>query len=535
MRRYIEFDSIEAQRRVGGGLILACITGMNLITPAAALFTGRAVVPLMVGAAIFAALAWTGRWMLRDTVTQRHWTALILVGQVSVFVAAFAGHPFQADARMAYLAALALLVAYGDWRAVAAGAASLITVDLAFGLLAPHVLFPQKPDALRLAFDVGITVATAWSLIWLTAGVSRLFVTVNARTDKALEAAARADAANAEAEAQRAARDAANAEQARLKAAMEAEQTQVVEDLAAALAHLSRGDLTWTLQRPFADRYESLRADFNDALGKLQQAMREIAGNAASMAAGVAEMTNATDELARRTERQAASLVQTAAALGQITVAVQSTADSANQADAAAAAARHEAERSDPVVSEAVEAMTQIEASSNQIGQIVGVIDEIAFQTNLLALNAGVEAARAGDAGKGFAVVAQEVRALAQRSADAAKQIKDLISISGQQVGAGVERVGRTREALQRIIARVAEIDTQVNAIASSARDQALGLAEVNTAVGEMDHVVQQNAAMVEETSAAAHALRGEGLELTDRVALFEIGQTSSATTRAAA
>jgi methyl-accepting chemotaxis protein len=227
--------------------------------------------------------------------------------------------------------------------------------------------------------------------------------------------------------------------------------------------------------------------------------------------------------------------VQTTAALGEITVAVRNTADSASQANAAAASARLEAERSDPVVSEAVEAMTLIETSSGQIGKIIGVIDEIAFQTNLLALNAGVEAARAGEAGRGFAVVAQEVRALAQRSANAAKEIKDLINVSGQQVSAGVERVGRTREALQRIIARVAEIDAQVNAIAASARDQAQGLGEVNTTMGEMDRVVQQNAAMVEEATAAAHALRSESQELADRVDLFEIGQAPTARQKRAA
>ena len=529
MRNLIEFDSIEAQRKLGGHLVLACIAALVLITPAAAMVAGRPSLPLAGGSVLLAGLAWGGWVIWRDNAAQRISTALTLMGQVSLFIAAFSGHPLQADARLAYLAALALLVAYGDWRAIAAGAATVVGIELAMAAIAPHVLMSGEVTLLRLAFAAGVTIVTAWSLIWLTAGVSRLFVTVNARTDKALDAASRADAANAEAEAQRAARDAANAEQARQKAAVEAEQTQVVEALATALGHLSRGNLTWRLEQTFANRYEPLRADFNDALSRLQAAMREIAGNAAGMTAGVADMSRASDELARRTEHQAASLVQTTAALGEITIAVSSTADSASQANAAAASARQEAERSDPVVSEAVEAMTLIEASSGQIGKIIGVIDEIAFQTNLLALNAGVEAARAGDAGRGFAVVAQEVRALAQRSAGAAKEIKDLINVSSQQVSAGVERVGRTREALQRIIARVAEIDTQVNAIAASARDQAQGLGEVNATMGEMDRVVQQNAAMVEETTAAAHALRNETLELADRVDLFDIGETSAA------
>jgi len=524
----IEFDSIEAQRRVGGQLVRLCVAAMVALVPAACAFAGRPWLVLTLGAAVFAGLAWGGYAIWRDSAAQRISTAVTLIGQVSLFIAAFSGHPWQGDARMAYLAALALLVAYGDWRVVAVGAATVVTAEVGASFLAPHLLLPGEITPLRIAFNAGITLTAAWSLIWLTAGVSRLFVTVNARTDKALEAASRADAANAATAAERAAHDAANAEQAAQKAALEAEQTHVVDQLANALTRLSAGDLTWRLRHAFADRYETLRADFNDAMNRLQAAMSEISNNASSMSAGVADMSRASDELARRTEHQAAALVETATALDQITAAVNQTAESARQANAAAAGARQEAERSDPVVSEAVEAMTLIETSSGQIGKIIGVIDEIAFQTNLLALNAGVEAARAGDAGRGFAVVAQEVRALAQRSANAAREIKDLINISGQQVGAGVERVGRTREALQRIVARVAEIDSRVTAIAASAREQAQGLGEVNTTMGEMDRVVQQNAAMVEETTAAAHALKSESEELTSRVDLFDIGRKAS-------
>jgi methyl-accepting chemotaxis protein len=525
----VAFDSIEAQRRVGGHLVLACIAAMILVVPAARLFAGGPVLGLAVGSVALGALAWGGFAIWRDSAAQRISTAISLVGQVTLFIAAFSGHAWQADARMAYLAALALLVAYGDWRVVAVGAAAMVAVDIGAAILSPHLLMLGAVSPLRIAFNAGVTLVTAWSLIWLTAGVSRLFVTVNARTDNALAAAREADSANAAAESARAARDADNARQAAQKAAIEAEQALVVDAVADGLAHLSRGDLTCRLNQAFADRYEPLRADFNGAMERLQAAMREITGNAASMTAGVAEMARATDELADRTEQQAASLVQTVAALDQITAAVRSTAEGANQANAAAASARAEVERSDPVVTEAVEAMTLIETSSDQIGQIIGVIDEIAFQTNLLALNAGVEAARAGDAGRGFAVVAQEVRALAQRSATAAKEIKGLVTASSAQVAAGVERVGRTREALRRIVGVVAEIDAQVTAIARSAQDQAQGLGEVNTTMGAMDRVVQQNAAMVEETTAAAHALQAESRELAKRVDLFDVGQKSTA------
>jgi methyl-accepting chemotaxis protein len=175
--------------------------------------------------------------------------------------------------------------------------------------------------------------------------------------------------------------------------------------------------------------------------------------------------------------------------------------------------------------------MGAIEDSSKQISQIIGVIDEIAFQTNLLALNAGVEAARAGDAGRGFAVVAQEVRALAQRSAEAAKEIKTLISTSTQQVSQGVSLVGQTGEALQRIVAKVGEIDALVTEIAASAAEQATGLNEVNTAVNQMDQVVQQNAAMVEESTAATHSLKGETGELVRLMARFQVGSAVLRTT----
>jgi methyl-accepting chemotaxis protein len=256
----------------------------------------------------------------------------------------------------------------------------------------------------------------------------------------------------------------------------------------------------------------------------MQDALRGISTAAGGIRAGSEEIASASDDLSRRTEQQAASLEETAAALEQITATVRKTATGANEVSSLVANARGGAEKSGQIVAQAVSAMTEIETSSNQVSQIIGVIDEIAFQTNLLALNAGVEAARAGDAGRGFAVVAQEVRALAQRSADAAKEIKTLISTSTQQVGTGVNLVGQTGQALQAIVDQVASIDGLVKEIAASAQEQSTGLHQVNVAVNQMDQVVQQNAAMVEQATAATHSLKGEAGELATLVGRFKVG-----------
>ena len=318
---------------------------------------------------------------------------------------------------------------------------------------------------------------------------------------------------------------AANDDERRVVAA---EQSAVVDQLASSLARLAQGDLTCRIDAEFAGRYRQLREDFNLAVEKLREAMGAIIVSTKGVRSGSDEIADASDSLARRTEQQAASLEETAAALDEITATVRKTASGAKEASTVVATARTDAEESGRIVGQAVRAMTEIETSSAQVSQIIGVIDEIAFQTNLLALNAGVEAARAGDAGRGFAVVAQEVRALAQRSAEAAKEIKTLISTSTQQVEAGVDLVGQTGKALQRIVTQVASIDGLVTEIAASAVEQSTGLQEVNKAVNQMDQVVQQNAAMVEEATAASHSLKNEANQLAALVDRFRVGEASA-------
>ncbi|MDO1581134.1 methyl-accepting chemotaxis protein [Rhizobium oryzicola] len=284
--------------------------------------------------------------------------------------------------------------------------------------------------------------------------------------------------------------------------------------LGKALNELASGNLVTRIGDEMSNKHTAARNDFNSATEALNGVMRKIAGTVGELHRGMEEITASSDNLSRRTEQQAQTLEETAAALHELTTTVQRTSEGAAVANRAASSAKAEVSRTGEIMTEAEAAMSRIASSSQEIARIVSVMDEIAFQTNLLALNAGVEAARAGDAGKGFAVVASEVRALAQRSAEAAKEIRSLISASTEQVKHGVSLVETTSMTLSGIVQKVAEIDEVIATIAHSAREQASGIKDINDAVAQMDRVTQQNAAMVEESSAATATMRSKSQEL---------------------
>ncbi len=329
--------------------------------------------------------------------------------------------------------------------------------------------------------------------------------------------------AEAEAQRQRAAAEEASLRQRTVEQAAEDERRLVLNTLAGALTRLAQGDLTCAIQPRFPSEYQRLREDFNAAIAALAQVVDVIARSAQNTRSGTDDIATGTDSLARRAAAQSAALEQVVAALSEMTQTLAGTAEGADHARQSVRAVRTEAEESGDVVARAVEAMSAIHTSATEVAKIIGVIDEIAFQTSLLALNAGVEAARAGDAGRGFAVVAQEVRALAQRSAESAKEIKGLISASTQQVDMGVNLVGKTGQALARMAGKVGEIDVLVTGIASAAQDQARRLAEINSNANQMDQATRENAAMADEMTIVGRNLAGEARELSELVGRFEV------------
>jgi methyl-accepting chemotaxis protein len=307
------------------------------------------------------------------------------------------------------------------------------------------------------------------------------------------------------------------------------EQARAVKALAEGLGKMSEGDLTIRLDAGFTEAYRQIRDDFNATIEKLRETIESIVGSTREVTNASAEISTSTTDLSQRTEEQAASLEETSASMEEIASTVKKNAENAQQANQSTGKARDVADRGGEVVAQAVSAMAQIEASSGKISDIIGVIDEIARQTNLLALNAAVEAARAGDAGRGFAVVASEVRTLAQRSSQAAKDIKDLITNSSGKVQEGVDLVNKAGASLKEIVEAIKEVAGLVADIAGASTEQASGVAEINKALAQMDEATQQNSALVEENAATAKALEQQAKAMDERISFFQLGDGAAA------
>jgi methyl-accepting chemotaxis protein len=455
---------------------------------------------------------------------------VMLMGQVSLVVAGARDTAYQIDLHMLYFAALAVTIIFCDWRAILAGAATVAIHHLVLSFVMPEMVFPGSASIARVAIHAVILIIEAATLLWVAMSTVSMF-RINAAsmeaTTAANNAARAADAEAARVRDETAARERALSEEtaAREKVQRE-EQALVVAETARGLNSLMRGELDYRIAAEFPEAYEALRNDFNAALEKIEQAMRVLDQNAGGMSAAAGEISTAADDMARRTETQAATLEQAAAALDEITANVGATSKRAVEAGTLVSSAEAEGRQSGEAVSRAIEAMTNIQKSSDEIGKIIGVIDEIAFQTSLLALNAGVEAARAGDAGRGFAVVATEVRALAERSADAAREIKALIATSARQVDEGVEIVGATGGALGTIAGKVSAISALMTEIVTSAQQQSSSLVEINQAVTQMDQATQHSAAMAEQSTAASHNLARDADELVGLVRQFRISRS---------
>ena len=435
---------------------------------------------------------------------------------------------------------------HGDVIGVCVFAADITKLDAISGRATLNSVAIAGLGIVVIAFFVGLlNVRIVGPLRGMT---KTMTVLANGKNDIAVPFRARTDEIGAMAEAVQAFKDAALEKQrveeamAEQNCAIDAErcineqqreaslraQRYVVEELANGLDRLARADLTYRIKGDFLIEYRKLKDDFNGATEQLQRAMTVIATNAQVIRSGSAEISNRTGDLSHRSEHQAGSLEETAAALDQITATVKRTAEGASHANAVATVADGDAKKGVLVMRQAVEAMDAISRSSLHISNTITVIDEIAFQTNLLALNAGVEAARAGDAGRGFAVVASEVRALAQRSAEAAKEIKSVISTSASHVVAGVKLVAETGRTLEHVLLKVSEINSVVGEIALGAQEQSAAIQQINVAINNMDQTTQQNASMSDEMNAASHSLLQEVSQLIALIEQFNIGKDLS-------
>lgn len=428
------------------------------------------------------------------------------IGHCVLFTASLTGHAWQADSHMLFFAALAIVSTLSSPGALIFATVLVALHHLSLSILVPSLVYvggDTSTNVQRTMLHAAIVVFEAGIL--LVSLINRRAAAAELHAEREQSFVQAKAATTAESRAVQSKKDAQN----------------VVATLEHHLDALAEGQLDCQISDPFPPEYERLRDRFNATVSTLEKTIAQVLQVAARVDIGVSDLNRSSGELSQRTETQAVTLEQTADALAEMTTATQAAAQSARDVENSTNAAREQAEASGDTVRSAVSAMTAIETSSGQISKIIVVIEDIAFQTNLLALNAGVEAARAGDAGRGFAVVASEVRALAHRSSEAATEIKALISESSDQVTSGVKLVGEAGNAIDSVVSRVNEISGLMSQIASGAGAQLQGLNDINTGVGHLDHVTQQNAVMVEKFLKDGQLLRADATALTDVTARF--------------
>lgn len=499
-------NEIVKLRQVGMKSLVGVCWLVTILVLAGSLIAGSGFTPVLM---VLALVAVPTMLMLsgKDDVMARTAVGATLPLFSAVMLYQWSGSAWQVDLHMTFFALIAMLPLLVDWRPIVAATVVTALHHLLLSYIAPSLVFGAQGDLFRVVLHAVILLVETGVLIGLVHKLSQVML---------------------EQEAAQVEKERVTLAAERERESVETERREVVDEIGKAMRALARGDLTHQLNRRFPAQFEELREDFNRSVADLAALVHQVTKASNVIQAGSVEIRSASNDLAIRTEQQAARVEQAGSTMNRLVDAARDTASSAASVNAALDQAQQSANDGQEVVSRAMATMELVEKSAQEIRQIITLIDGIAFQTNLLALNAGVEAARAGDAGKGFAVVANEVRALAQRSADAANGIKQLIDTSTHQVSEGVAQVLQTGEALQGIIGQITQIAQAVGSIADAAQSNAEDLEQVSDTFRILDQSTQQNAAMVEESNAALQALSGETSVLIHAVGRFSSEQSGS-------